>query len=119
MYNASDLISALLERPRSKLWFRASDTRPAGEFPPGWRAWFAAMREHVDAVRGATADAIVAIFLGRELSRPGPCSPLLNDWQAWMFKALSDYYDSNLIANLMAPMFPEQSRNTLWVLKQA
>ncbi len=83
MYNASDLIAALLERPRSKLWFRAGDTRPAGEFPPGWRAWFAAMRERVDAVRGATADAIIAIFLGRELARPDPRSPLLNDWQAF------------------------------------
>lgn len=83
MYSASDLISALLERPRSRLWFRASDARPVGEFPPGWRAWFAAMRERIDAVRGATADAIVAIFLGRELSRPGPRSPLLNDWQAF------------------------------------
>lgn len=83
MYSASDLISALLERPRSRLWFRAADARPVGEFPPGWRAWFAAMRERMDAVRGATADAIVAIFLGRELARPAPRSPLLNDWQAF------------------------------------
>jgi hypothetical protein len=83
VYNASDLIAVLLERPRSKLWFRAADARPAGEFPPGWRAWFAAMRERVDAVRGATADAVVAIFLGRELARPARRSPLLNDWQAF------------------------------------
>ncbi|GAA5008533.1 hypothetical protein FNZ56_03215 [Pseudoluteimonas lycopersici] len=83
MFSASDLISALLERPRSRLWFRAADARPAGEFPPGWRAWFAAMRERIDAVRGATAEAIVAIFLGRELARPAPRSPLLNDWQSF------------------------------------
>jgi hypothetical protein len=84
VYNASDLIAALLERPRSpRLWFRAASARPAGEFPPGWRAWFAQMKERADAVRGATADAIVAIFLGRELARPGPRSPLLNDWQAF------------------------------------
>lgn len=83
MFNASDLISALLERPRSRLWFRAADARAPGEFPPGWRAWFAAMKERVDAVRGATAGAIIAIFLGRELARPGPRSPLLNDWQAF------------------------------------
>lgn len=44
--------------------------------------------------------------------------PLLNDWQKKMYDALKDYYDSNLIANIMAPMFPEQSRNTLWVLKK-
>jgi hypothetical protein len=83
VYSASDLISALLERPRSRLWFRAADARPVGEFPPGWRAWFAAMRERMDAVRGATAEAIVAIFLGREPVRPGPRSALLNDWQAF------------------------------------
>ena len=83
MFSASELISALLERPRSRLWFRAADARPAGEFPPGWRAWFASMRERVGAVRGATADAFVAIFLGRELARPAPRSPLLNDWQSF------------------------------------
>ncbi|HET7126546.1 MAG TPA: hypothetical protein VFI26_05580 [Lysobacter sp.] len=83
MYSASDLISALLERPRSRLWFRAGNARPAGEFPPGWRAWFATMRERMDAVRGATAESFIAIFLGRELARPGPRSPLLNDWQAF------------------------------------
>jgi SAM-dependent methyltransferase len=44
--------------------------------------------------------------------------PKLNKWQAEMFKSLSEYYDSNLISNIMAPMFPENSRNTLWVLKQ-
>lgn len=44
--------------------------------------------------------------------------PLMNDWQKQMFEALKDYYDSNLIANIMAPMFPDASRNTLWVLKR-
>lgn len=43
---------------------------------------------------------------------------LLNPWQQKMYEALSDYYDSNLIANIMAPMFPDNSRNTLWVLKR-
>ncbi len=41
----------------------------------------------------------------------------LNDWQKKMFDALSDYYDTNLLAVIMAPFFPENSRNTLWVLK--
>lgn len=45
--------------------------------------------------------------------------PLMNTWQKQMFNALKEYYDSNLISNLMAPLFPEQSRNTMWVLKQA
>lgn len=43
--------------------------------------------------------------------------PLMNEWQTKMFETLKDYYDSNLLSNLMAPMFPENSRNTLWVLK--
>ncbi len=42
---------------------------------------------------------------------------LLNDWQLKMFNELKEYYDSNLVSNIMAPFFPEQSRNTLWVLK--
>jgi cyclopropane fatty-acyl-phospholipid synthase-like methyltransferase len=44
--------------------------------------------------------------------------PRLSDWQVKMYNALNEYYDSNLLSNLMAPMFPEHSRNTLWVLKQ-
>ena len=44
--------------------------------------------------------------------------PLMNEWQTEMFEALREYYDTNLISNLMAPMFPEHSRNTLWVLKR-
>ena len=45
--------------------------------------------------------------------------PLMNDWQKKMFNALKEYYDSNLISNIMAPLFPEQSRNTLWVLRRS
>lgn len=44
--------------------------------------------------------------------------PLLNEWQKEMLKHLDEYYDSNLISNIMAPFFPEHSRNTLWILKQ-
>lgn len=44
--------------------------------------------------------------------------PLMNDWQKEMFKELKKYYDSNLVANIMAPFFPEQSRNTIWVMKR-
>jgi cyclopropane fatty-acyl-phospholipid synthase-like methyltransferase len=43
---------------------------------------------------------------------------LLNDWQVQMFEALKAYYDSNMLSVIMAPFFPEQSRNTLWVLKR-
>lgn len=44
--------------------------------------------------------------------------PLMNDWQKKMFNAIKEYYDSNLISNIMAPFFPEHSRNTLWILKR-
>ncbi|KKL19881.1 hypothetical protein LCGC14_2461040 [marine sediment metagenome] len=42
----------------------------------------------------------------------------LNDWQLEMYNTLSAYYDSNLLSVIMAPMFPEKSRNCLWVLKK-
>lgn len=43
----------------------------------------------------------------------------LNGWQSKMYEALSKYYDSNMLSNLMAPVIePELARNTLWVLKQ-
>lgn len=79
MYTATELIDALRRRSRRSL----RPDRPAGEFPSGWAAWFAAMRERVGAVTGATADAIVAIFLQRELARPAPRSGQLNRWQAF------------------------------------
>lgn len=44
--------------------------------------------------------------------------PHMNDWQREMLEVLKEYYDSNLISNIMAPMFPEYSRNTLWVMKR-
>lgn len=43
--------------------------------------------------------------------------PLMNDCQAWMFDRLREYYDSNLVSNIMAPFFPEVARNCLWVLQ--
>lgn len=42
----------------------------------------------------------------------------LTGWKKEMFEALKDYYDVNLVANIMAPLIPaEQARNCLWVLK--
>lgn len=42
----------------------------------------------------------------------------LHDWQIPMFEALKEYYDTELIANIMAPLIPaEHARNCLWVLK--
>ena len=43
----------------------------------------------------------------------------LNDWQQKMFDAISLYYDSNLVSNLMAPIVkPELARNTIWILEK-
>lgn len=57
--------------------------RPPGEFPPGWAEWFAAMVARVGAVTGATADAIVAIFVQREPTLPPRASAVLGRWQAF------------------------------------
>lgn len=43
--------------------------------------------------------------------------PLLNEWQKQMYDGLKEFYDQDLVSNIMAPFFPEQSRNTLWVCK--
>ena len=41
----------------------------------------------------------------------------LNDWQKPMFEALKEYYDVNLVANIMAPLVDaSKARNCLWVL---
>ena len=79
MYSAADLIQALLKRGRKSL-------RPEpvpGEFPEGWAKWFAMMGERIGAVTGATADAIIAIFLQRELTQPPRRASELNRWQAF------------------------------------
>jgi cyclopropane fatty-acyl-phospholipid synthase-like methyltransferase len=43
---------------------------------------------------------------------------ILNGWQQEMFYCLQEYYDTNVLSVIMAPFFPEQSRNTLWILKR-
>jgi 2-polyprenyl-3-methyl-5-hydroxy-6-metoxy-1,4-benzoquinol methylase len=43
--------------------------------------------------------------------------PLMNEWQKQYFEFVSSYFDTNILANLMAPMFPAESRNCMWVLK--
>jgi SAM-dependent methyltransferase len=43
---------------------------------------------------------------------------LMDEAQRDIFERLKPYYDSNLISVIMAPMFPEQARNCLWVLKR-
>jgi 2-polyprenyl-3-methyl-5-hydroxy-6-metoxy-1,4-benzoquinol methylase len=36
-----------------------------------------------------------------------------------MFNKLRDYYDTNILANIFAPLFPQYSRNALWELEKA
>lgn len=38
-------------------------------------------------------------------------------WQLKYFEEASEYYDTNLLSNFMAFMFPEHSRNCLWRLR--
>lgn len=42
----------------------------------------------------------------------------LNNWQKEMFENLREYYDTNLLSVIMAPFFPDKSRNCLWVCKK-
>jgi SAM-dependent methyltransferase len=35
-----------------------------------------------------------------------------------LFLSLHDYYDSNVLATIFAPLYPEKARNCLWVLKK-
>jgi hypothetical protein len=78
-FNSADLIEALRRRRRKSL----RPERPAGEFPPGWAAWFASMHARVGAITGATAEAIVAIFLAREPALPPRATLALNRWQSF------------------------------------
>jgi hypothetical protein len=78
-FTSAELIDALRRRMRRSL----RPETPPGEFPPAWSAWFAAMRERLGKIKGATADAIVAIFLAREPALPPRAVRSLNRWQSF------------------------------------
>lgn len=42
---------------------------------------------------------------------------LMNEEEELIFNRLTDYYDSNLVSVIFAPLFPENSRNTLWKMR--
>jgi len=42
----------------------------------------------------------------------------LNDWQLKYFEASKEFFDTNMLATIMAPLIPEHSRNCLWVCKR-
>ena len=80
MFSSVELIEALQRHLRKGRSIRPP--RPPGEFPPGWSAWFASMREQAGRVTGAAAEAFVAIFMAREPAPP-PSGASLTRWQAF------------------------------------
>jgi hypothetical protein len=80
LYTAAELILALQRR---LLLISPHKRRPAGEFPPGWQSWFAAMGERVGAVTGATTTAITDVLLQRPLTTPPRRTQELTQWQAF------------------------------------
>ncbi|HVR80826.1 MAG TPA: hypothetical protein VHF02_01850 [Luteimonas sp.] len=79
MFSAAEVVEALRKRARKSL----RPELPPGEFPPGWRAWFAALAERIGKVTGASSDAIIAIFLQREPVAPPRRVGELNRWQSF------------------------------------
>lgn len=79
MFSAAELIEALRKRARRSL----RPELPPGEFPPGWAQWFDSIGQRLGRITGATADAIIAIFLQRELALPPRSAAELNRWQAF------------------------------------
>lgn len=79
MFTSAELIAALRRRMRRSL----RPERPSGEFPAGWAAWFASMRARTGSVSGATADAIIAVFLARAPRLPPAATLALNRWRAF------------------------------------
>ena len=78
-FSSADLIEALWRRRRRSL----RPGREPGQFPPGWAAWFDAMKTRVGAVTGATAEAFVAIFMAREPKPPPRATATLDRWRAF------------------------------------
>ncbi len=80
MFSATELIHALQRRLQL---IAPHLRRPPGTFPPGWQAWLDSMAQRAGAVRGATVDAIIAVFVQRPLAmRPARMAELTR-WQAF------------------------------------
>ena len=69
MFSSAELIEALRRRMRRSL----RPLPPPGEFPPGWREWFAAMAARPGQVSGASAEDVIAVAALR-VPAPPPLS---------------------------------------------
>lgn len=65
---------------------------PPGEFPAGWKEWFASMHERVGAITGASPEAIAAVVAQRPLVPPPPSAPELTTWQAFIAQWRQDWH---------------------------
>ncbi|MEN5001830.1 hypothetical protein ABE495_16955, partial [Luteimonas sp. TWI875] len=77
MFTSTDLIE-VLRRRRS-----GGAAEAAPDFPPGWTAWFAAMRARAGGVTGAAAPAIAAVLAGRPASPRRRHAPPASALAAW------------------------------------
>src|SRR5690554_4321973 len=79
MFTAAELIEALRRRSRRSL----RPPPPPGEFPPGWRDWFAAIAARPGRVVGAAAADIVSVVAAREPPVPPGAVQALGRWRAF------------------------------------
>lgn len=80
MTSAAELIQFLQRRAQLK----AHRLPPPGEFPPGWKQWFAAMKLRPGQVTGAPAEAIIGEFARRApAAPPARVRADLTRWQAF------------------------------------
>lgn len=80
MFSSADLIEALHRRRRRSI----RPLPPPGEFPPGWRDWFAAMAARPGRVAGATAAELVAAAGARMPPPPAGIVAELGRWRAFV-----------------------------------
>lgn len=79
MFSSAELIEALRRRMRRSL----RPPPPPGEFPPGWRDWFAAMSVQPGRMTGAGADEVIAVVAAREPVPPQGLVEQLGRWRAF------------------------------------
>ncbi|HEY4530542.1 MAG TPA: hypothetical protein VIG97_09505, partial [Luteimonas sp.] len=78
MFSSAELIEALRRRMRRSL----RPPPPPGEFPAGWRDWFAAAAARPGRVAGARPDDVVAVLAAREPAPPPGMVEQLGRWRA-------------------------------------